>query len=123
MLRNLAIVAPFMFGLVFAQFDFFGNMFGHQQHEQQQQPRPGASQWAAQVESGTCTKRIRQYFTDNCLFTVSCSQYLCPTTLDCVSRPMDCPCPDVQDIKCLVPDGDGDEAAVFCVRGQNACSE
>jgi hypothetical protein len=51
MLRSLAIVVPFMFGLAYAQFDFFGNMFGDQQSQQQQ--RSGASQWAAHVESGT----------------------------------------------------------------------
>jgi hypothetical protein len=53
MLRTLAIIVPFMFGLVYAQFDFFGNMFGQQQQQQQQQHRSGASQWAAHVESGT----------------------------------------------------------------------
>ena len=53
MLRTLAIVVPFMFGLAYAQFDFFGNMFGHQQQQQQQQHRSAASQWAAYVESGT----------------------------------------------------------------------
>jgi hypothetical protein len=36
---------------------------------------------------------------------------------------MDCPCPDVQDVKCLIPDADGDEATVVCVRGQNECTD
>ncbi|KAF8238890.1 hypothetical protein L208DRAFT_1387214 [Tricholoma matsutake] len=104
MLRTLTVVAPLVFGLVYGQFDFFGNMFGQQQQQQQQQHPSGASQWAAHVES------------------VPCSEYLCPTTLVCVAGPMECPCPDVQDIKCLIPDADGNEATVICVRGQNECA-
>ena len=56
---------------------------------------------------------------------VLCSQYLCPATLDCVPRPRDCPCPNVEDIKCLILDtaaGTGD-ATVVCTRGQNGCVE
>jgi hypothetical protein len=53
MLRTLVLIAFCMSGIVSAQFDFFGNMFGHQQHQEQQQHRSGASQWAAHVESGT----------------------------------------------------------------------
>jgi len=101
---TLTVIVFLMFGYVSAQFDFFGNMFGQQQQHQQQH-RSGASQWAAHVES------------------VACSQYLCPTTLDCVAKPMDCPCPDVQDVKCTIPDSDGDEATVVCVRGQNECAD
>ncbi|GLB34005.1 putative long chronological lifespan protein 2 [Lyophyllum shimeji] len=107
MLRTLAPILFLTFSMVSANFDFFGNMFGGQQHhQQQQQQRSGASHWAAQVEN------------------VPCSQYLCPATLDCVARPVDCPCPDVQDVKCTIPDsGNSDDATVVCVRGQNECAE
>ncbi|KAJ7094566.1 hypothetical protein B0H15DRAFT_904494 [Mycena belliarum] len=87
--------------LVSAQFQFFDGMFGQQQQQQQQQ-RSGAAQWAAHLES------------------VSCSQYLCPATLDCVGSPVDCPCPDPEDIKCTIPDADKG-ATVICVRGNDEC--
>ncbi|KAJ7490363.1 hypothetical protein B0H11DRAFT_2010232 [Mycena galericulata] len=105
MSRPLAFVLFFFFlQLVAAQFQFFDGMFGQQR--QQQQHHSGASQWAAHLES------------------VSCSQYLCPTTLDCVGSPVDCPCPDPEDIKCMVPDADEkDGATVVCVRGSNECRE
>ncbi|KAF8897742.1 hypothetical protein BD779DRAFT_1492282 [Infundibulicybe gibba] len=84
-------------------------MFGHQQQQQQQQQqyRSGTPHRSSQVDS------------------VSCSQYLCPITLDCVPLPVDCPCPDEQDIKCAIPDieGDVDEATVVCVRGQEECAQ
>jgi hypothetical protein len=56
---------------------------------------------------------------------VLCSQYLCPATLDCVPRPRDCPCPNVEDIKCLILDTatGTDDATVVCTRGQNGCVE
>lgn len=31
-----------------------------------------------------------------------CSQYLCPSSLDCVPNPSECPCPFVEDIKCPI---------------------
>ncbi|KAA1065299.1 Long chronological lifespan protein 2 [Puccinia graminis f. sp. tritici] len=31
-----------------------------------------------------------------------CSDYLCPSTLDCVASPSDCPCPFIEDIKCPI---------------------
>jgi len=57
--------------------------------------------------------------------TVPCSQYLCPATLHCVGRPIDCPCPSPEDIKCFVPDTDGAKGAdgtVVCVRGEKGCA-
>ncbi|EFI27676.1 hypothetical protein CC1G_14601 [Coprinopsis cinerea okayama7 len=102
---SLLLVFFTLFGLAAAQFQFFNDFFGGQQHHQQQQ-RTGASQYAA--------------FSEN----VPCSHYLCPGTMDCVERPRDCPCPDVQDVKCLIPDmdSDDDEATVVCVRGGTDCS-
>ncbi|KAA1473501.1 hypothetical protein DENSPDRAFT_866109 [Dentipellis sp. KUC8613] len=89
--------------VVHAQFQFFDQMFGHRQ--QQQQPSGGA-QWAAYADS------------------VACSEYLCPNTLSCVPRPVDCPCPNVQDVKCVIPDHGGDGAGtVLCVRGGGDCSQ
>ncbi|KAJ7129449.1 hypothetical protein C8R44DRAFT_615431 [Mycena epipterygia] len=103
MFRALAFALFLCFlQLVAAQFQFFDGMF-QQQHQQQQQQHSGAS-WAAHLES------------------VSCSQYLCPATLDCVGSPVDCPCPDAEDIKCMIPDADErDGATVVCVRGNDEC--
>ncbi|KAJ6598845.1 hypothetical protein DFH09DRAFT_902838 [Mycena vulgaris] len=103
MLRAFAFVLSLFFlQLVAAQFQFFDGMFQQQQRQQQQQYHSGASQWAAHLES------------------VACSQYLCPATLDCVGSPVDCPCPDAEDIKCTIPDAD-EGATVVCVRGNNDC--
>ncbi|OBZ76234.1 Long chronological lifespan protein 2 [Grifola frondosa] len=83
--------------MVCAQFQFFEQMFGG--HHQQQRPTSGgAGQWAAQSEA------------------ISCSHYLCPDTLVCVSEPSHCPCPDVQDIKCLIPDAEDKGAATVLLR-------
>ncbi|KAI0375797.1 hypothetical protein BV20DRAFT_933322 [Pilatotrama ljubarskyi] len=80
-------------------------MFGGH-HQQQQRPAGGMGQWQAHSE------------------TVPCSSYLCPDTLVCVSQPSDCPCPDVQDIKCLIADGqDKGASTVVCVRGQEECAD
>ncbi|EMD40916.1 hypothetical protein CERSUDRAFT_80572 [Gelatoporia subvermispora B] len=92
----------------FAQFQFFEQMFGQGQQQQRQRPSgsAGASQWSMQSES------------------VPCSQYLCPDTLVCVEEPALCPCPDVQDVRCLVPDAeDTRAAAVLCVRGAKGCAD
>ncbi|KAJ6628873.1 hypothetical protein B0H10DRAFT_1777701 [Mycena sp. CBHHK59/15] len=105
MFRLLAF-ALFLFflQLVAAQFQFFDGMF-QQQQQQQQQQHSGAS-WAAHLES------------------VACSQYLCPETLDCVGSPVDCPCPDAEDIKCTIPDADEVHGAtVVCVRGNDECKQ
>ncbi|KAK7061865.1 long chronological lifespan protein 2 [Favolaschia claudopus] len=106
MLRSSFAVVLFflLLQLVSAQFQFFDGMFGQQRH-QQQQHQSGASQWAAHLES------------------VSCSQYLCPATLDCVDGPERCPCPDAEDIKCIIPDGEEKEGTVVCVRGTDECRQ
>ncbi|KAI0921610.1 hypothetical protein AcW1_004468 [Taiwanofungus camphoratus] len=115
MLWNLLILplACTSFSSVGAQFNFFEQMFGHpgqQQQQQQQQQRSSGSTSAGQW----------MLFSDS----VSCSQYLCPDTLVCVSSPTDCPCPDVQDIRCLLHDtGDRGAATVMCVRGMNECAD
>ncbi|KAJ3799217.1 hypothetical protein GGU11DRAFT_679940 [Lentinula aff. detonsa] len=92
--------------LAAAQFSFFDQMFGHHEHpHQQQQPPSGGShsQWAANIDS------------------VSCSQYLCPT-FDCVATPHDCPCPDQEDVKCIIPDADEKNVGtVICARGPDVC--
>ncbi|KAF9452992.1 hypothetical protein P691DRAFT_793463 [Macrolepiota fuliginosa MF-IS2] len=105
----LAFVFLLQLQAVMAQFESFFNMFGgqQQQQQQQQQQRSAASQFSAYID------------------TVSCAHYLCPLTLDCVQRPSDCPCPNAEDIKCLIPDMDGDvdDATVMCVRGKQECAE
>ncbi|SJL02228.1 uncharacterized protein ARMOST_05554 [Armillaria ostoyae] len=78
MLSSLSFALIFMVGLISAQFNFFDGMFRHQE---QHQPS-GASQWAAHSEG------------------ISCNRYLCPATLECVRAPRECPCPNVEDIKC-----------------------
>ncbi|KAG8727488.1 Long chronological lifespan protein 2 [Ceratobasidium sp. 428] len=91
---------------------FFENMFGggqrqHQQQQHQQQQRP-SSMWSQQADA------------------ISCSQYLCPNTLACVSRPALCPCPAPEDIKCVIPDAEGgsNDGTVICVRGaEQGCKQ
>ncbi|OCH92149.1 hypothetical protein OBBRIDRAFT_727363 [Obba rivulosa] len=84
-------------------------MFGQghqQQHQRGSSGSPGASQWSVQSEN------------------VPCSQYLCPDSLVCVEEPSLCPCPDVQDIRCLIPDAEDERVAtVVCVRGANGCAD
>ncbi|KAH9971366.1 hypothetical protein BGW80DRAFT_1174572 [Lactifluus volemus] len=88
-----------------AQFPFFEGMFGQPQQQQHHQP-PGGQQWAMHAES------------------LSCSEYLCPDTLVCVTKPVDCPCPNVQDIKCVVPDAQAAGSGTrFCVRGSTGCEQ
>ncbi|ESK94459.1 long chronological lifespan protein 2 [Moniliophthora roreri MCA 2997] len=85
-----------------AQFSFFDNIF-RQQH--QEQHHAGAAQWASHIDS------------------IPCSQYLCKT-LECVKSPAQCPCPDVEDVRCVIPDSDDrDSGTVICVRGKNECDQ
>ncbi|KAG2154986.1 uncharacterized protein EDB93DRAFT_1202220 [Suillus bovinus] len=111
-LRSLVLLLAASLPLASGQFNFFDQMFGHSQQQQQQQqqqqrgPGPsGNSQWMAHSEA------------------LSCSQYLCPSTLMCVKRPADCPCPNAEDIKCTIPDAiDTAAATVVCVRGVGECT-
>ncbi|KAI0089108.1 hypothetical protein BDY19DRAFT_993340 [Irpex rosettiformis] len=88
-----------------SQFQFFEQMFGQGQHPGHQQRQPNhAPQWAAQADA------------------VPCSNYLCPETLACVPNPSQCPCPNAEDVKCLIPDTEEKgSATVVCVRGANDC--
>ncbi|KAF5364047.1 hypothetical protein D9756_000352 [Leucocoprinus leucothites] len=107
----LAFICLLQIHVSMAQFEGFFNMFNggqQQQHQQQQQQhRSSSSQFSAYVDS------------------VSCARYLCPLTLDCVENPSECPCPNAEDIKCLIPDMDGDvdDGTVICVRGKQECEE
>ncbi|KAG2757464.1 hypothetical protein P692DRAFT_20789799 [Suillus brevipes Sb2] len=108
-MRSLILLLAAFLPLASAQFNFFDQMFGHpQQQQQQQQQGPGPSdnsQWIAHSEA------------------LPCSQYLCPSTLACVRRPADCPCPNAEDIKCTIPDAvDTEAATVVCVRGVEECA-
>ncbi|MBW0572652.1 hypothetical protein O181_112367 [Austropuccinia psidii MF-1] len=40
----------------------------------------------------------------------NCNQYLCPTTLACVSTPFDCPCSNEEDIKCPISDNNSKDS-------------
>ncbi|TFK71778.1 hypothetical protein BDN72DRAFT_408573 [Pluteus cervinus] len=98
------LTLSFLCTVAWGQFFNFGNFFGQQQQEPQH--RAGASHWQAQAEA------------------LRCAEYLCPATLDCVPRPVDCPCPYVQDVKCIIPDAAGEhQATVVCARGTFACQE
>ncbi|KAG1833463.1 hypothetical protein EV424DRAFT_1311738 [Suillus variegatus] len=106
-LPSLILLLAASLPLAGAQFNFFDQMFGHSQQQQQQhQPGPSDnSQWIAHSEA------------------LPCSQYLCPSTLTCVERPADCPCPNAEDIKCTIPDAvDTGAATVVCVRGVEECA-
>jgi hypothetical protein len=97
-----------------------------QQQQQQQQHRSGASQFSTFVDTGMppMWQLMTIYPSDMCM-PVQCSHYLCPMTLDCADHPSQCPCPYPEDIKCVIPDMDGDvdDATVMCVRGQQECAE
>ncbi|EIW61215.1 uncharacterized protein TRAVEDRAFT_162168 [Trametes versicolor FP-101664 SS1] len=105
LLHSILFCLVLQFSGVLAQFGFFEQMFGgHQQ--QQQRPAGGMGQWQAHSEA------------------VPCSSYLCPDTLVCVNQPAECPCPDVQDVKCLIPDAqDAGASTVVCVRGREECED
>ncbi|KAG1815609.1 uncharacterized protein BJ212DRAFT_1447239 [Suillus subaureus] len=105
-LRSLILLLAASLPLASAQFNFFDQMFGHSQQQQQRESGPsGNSQWMAHSEA------------------LPCSQYLCPSTLTCVNRPADCPCPNAEDIKCTIPDAvDTEAATVVCVRGVEECT-
>ncbi|KAF8351604.1 hypothetical protein F5887DRAFT_215238 [Amanita rubescens] len=105
---SLVILLP-LAGIASAQFQFFDSMFGHpQQQQHHHQQRTGAEQYAALVDE------------------VSCPGYLCPVTLDCVENPTYCPCPDEEDVKCIIPDIDSHrpgDGTVVCVRGAHGCAQ
>ncbi|KAI0246549.1 hypothetical protein BJV78DRAFT_1134966 [Lactifluus subvellereus] len=101
---TLFTLAFALFTLTNAQFQFFNEMFGQPQQQQQHRQQSGGQQWAMHAES------------------LSCSEYLCPDTLVCVTKPVDCPCPNVQDIKCVVPDAqEAGSGTRICVRGGTDC--
>ncbi|KAH7911566.1 hypothetical protein BJ138DRAFT_1006350 [Hygrophoropsis aurantiaca] len=108
MYARLTPILLILIPLVHAQFGFFEQMFGHPEHHEEhhhQQAPSGRSQWAAHSEA------------------VSCSLYLCPDTLQCVSRPVECPCPNEEDIKCVIPDAqDKGDGAVVCTRGDGCAA-
>jgi hypothetical protein len=96
-------------------------MFGHPQ--QQQQPS-GGQQWAMHADSRTYCCHLALVIPHICFLTVSCSEYLCQDTLVCVPKPIDCPCPNVEDIKCVVPDAqDAGSGTRLCIRGGTDCTQ
>jgi len=101
--RSIALFALLLVLPVFVQAQgFFEQFFGgghHQQHQQQQRQPGPAERWRAHGAS------------------IDCSAYLCPVTFDCVAEPVDCPCPNEQDTKCVIEDG----ASFVCVRADNDC--
>jgi len=126
---SLLILAFSLFALTTAQFQFFNGMFGH---PQQQQPSSGQQQWAMHADSRKCSPHPRRVvstfhlpvLTYFLFISVSCSEYLCQDTLVCVSKPVDCPCPNVEDIKCVVPDAqDSGSGTRLCIRGGTDCAQ
>jgi hypothetical protein len=122
-LSHLALLFA-LFALANAQFQFFNEMFG-QQRQNQQQPS-GGQQWAMHAESRTwplphCYVNKLNY---SLLVIVSCSDYLCQDSLVCVQRTIDCPCPVVQDVKCIVPDAqEAGSGTRLCIRGGTDCAQ
>ena len=123
---SLFVLAFSLFALASAQFQFFNGMFGHPQQQQHEQ-RSGGQQWVMHADSSTCRCPHSSSFPlirlpSLMLTTVPCSDSLCPDTLVCVRKPEDCPCPNVQDIKCIVPDSqDVGSGTRLCVRGGTDC--
>lgn len=127
---SLFILAFSLFAYASAQFQFFNGMFGHPQ--QQQQPS-GGQQWAMHADSRTSLPSFFLISSEPSSadlhlafisMTVSCSEYLCQDTLVCVAKPMDCPCPNVEDIKCVVPDvQDAASGTRLCIRGGSDCGQ
>jgi len=55
---------------------------------------------------------------------VPCNQYLCTDTLLCVPDPVDCPCPYVEDEKCVLVDPHTKRPSSYvCHRGPGGCNE
>ncbi|KIJ70150.1 hypothetical protein HYDPIDRAFT_79223 [Hydnomerulius pinastri MD-312] len=103
---NFLLLASFS-SVVTAQFGFFDHMFGNSQQQQRQQPgsHGGNFQWNMHADA------------------VPCSSYLCPDSLACVGQPSECPCPNVEDTKCVIPDAqDAGAGTVVCVRGEGGCA-
>jgi hypothetical protein len=128
MQRQPVLLVALIFGLLpvsFGQFNFF-DMFGQHRHHEPQHPPSGTSQWAAHSENGISTMYVIQM---NVVLifvwlVVPCSNYLCPDTLVCVQGPSECPCPNVEDVRCVVPDvQDKGAGTVVCVRGTEECKE
>lgn len=118
---SLFILAFSLFAYSSAQFQFFNGMFGHPQ--QQQQPS-GGQQWAMHADSRKLSSSSADLTPRIYSITVSCSEYLCQDTLVCVTKPMDCPCPNVEDIKCVVPDvQDAGSGTRLCIRGGTDCGQ
>lgn len=112
--------------VVSAQFgNFFQQAFGGHGHQEQyhQQQQSGSAMWAATAaQSRSNHASVHGICFDILSFQVHCSSYLCPTTLDCVKRPSECPCPNPEEIKCLIPDSDSrGDGTVVCVSGERGC--
>ncbi|CAH7687805.1 hypothetical protein PPACK8108_LOCUS22650 [Phakopsora pachyrhizi] len=71
---------------------------GHPHNQREQRPSGSSSRWKKLVDQ------------------TSCSQYLCPSTLDCVPRPVDCPCPNQEDIKCPINSPSISFSTFICTR-------
>ncbi|KAF8309142.1 hypothetical protein DL93DRAFT_1785219 [Clavulina sp. PMI_390] len=85
---------------------FFQHMFQQQQQPQQRPVGHSAQMWQHQADA------------------VDCSEYLCPSTLVCVSKPTDCPCPHPQDVKCVIQDEQSKKTSagtVMCISGASGC--
>jgi hypothetical protein len=125
---SLFILAFSLFALTSAQFQFFNGMFGHPQQQQQQQPS-GSQQWAMHADSSTCRCPHSPSFSiDQLTLGCACNSSLLgiplPRNLVCVHKPVDCPCPNGQDIKCVVPDTqDVGSGTRLCVRGGTDCAQ
>lgn len=117
-IKMIHILTGTLLGLLFlatgarAQFQFFEQMFGGGQEQQQQDPRghsaPSDSSWYQRNYDNGMSHLILififsfSFSTQNAnrsLYLARCADYLCPGTLACVSVPHHCPCqhPAVED--------------------------
>ncbi|ODQ44835.1 hypothetical protein PICMEDRAFT_36707 [Pichia membranifaciens NRRL Y-2026] len=83
---------------------FFDQFFAQQQRQQQQPQRSHEDEYLSK----------------------DCGKYLCPDTLACVSKPVDCPCPfPNSQQKCVFPphpNNDHDDGSYICIsKGSRDC--
>lgn len=98
----LTLYTKAQFGNIFEQFFNQGGEESHHHHH----------------ESITSSSdKIRQFSEKS-----TCSNYLCPTSFECVSKPTDCPCLDPEDVKCLIHDSLTSEPISFVCTRSPGCS-
>lgn len=99
---TLIITISFLLSPIYAFFDQFFQQ--HQQHQQQQLKKSHEDLYLNQ----------------------DCNTYLCPDTLECVDKPINCPCPfPNSQFKCVLPpnpESESDDGSFVCIsKGERDC--